>query len=352
MAYFLLLGAGPASAPTVKTLTKNVKGKGFVISSKTFPKGIKDLDILHKREGRNDISEKWFIKPIGMKLQQCQEIMDNEGYEVCIISNEDSCLQDFFDECTYIFSVCRDGLYTTYMPYLDNISDSTHIVISLDNDENIIKTTRSLYKGLNCIFAKAVIHCVVTRRDIINDTKWVYYEGTECDIFLPPCAEGLEAYLNRNMSLLDYRLHLMENETEMNAAILNKLIAVNIGHTIITLLAYDKALTYNVSLQEAAYKTYATYLEQDDINKYLDIESECYRSLKITDYSNYLKITQDFLNCIFKTDILNRGLSFGSNYDLAVKKVEQHFEILKELCPDNRTFEQTTQIFAKIKELM
>ena len=245
-----------------------------------------------------------------------------------------------------IFSTCREGLYTTYLEVLKKIKREM-LVISLDNDETIIKEACKRCNNTAITFCKGTLHSLCTLVEFPEETDTiVVHADTDIELVLPPESLRLKKYFEFGAGVFSLRgvPHFAETQKEYNIRSNLKIVDINGIHALISLLAYRNGFQRGHTTDVIANKNYEEYLSLDEAIRYsLKAHEQMYTALVSDnddeDHSfseereaHKLKMVR-FVSKIYETgDKIKRGIDFNSVTSLS--KVKRHITYLSKVRDD------------------
>lgn len=276
-------------------------------------------------------------------LQEMFTEMTEAGTQVAICNATEEKLLELIScsKTMAIFSACREGLLTTYMPILEKINRKIDVFV-LDNDNTIVDRAKALCKNGLVSFHQAVIHAVCSNVEFDKKHGTITLTAdNSVDVVFPPEALWLKDHIiDTSQSLFSSRARFKfcESPTEFEYFCKSKIIDVNGIHTLISLAVYHKGLKEGVSLKKIADSTFADYISLDELLKIASTgHSKMYKSLitnteRMKEYEEEEGVHQEIMKCFVRRtydsrDKIKRGVDFEDAE--SVKKMHRHLEYLK-----------------------
>lgn len=337
----MLLGTAKVGLSTLIPMMKHIPNAYATVVSRSNA-----LSECRTVEYRGHPELNYELNPILSKRPyESVDALFNEG-DVVIISSKDKEFEEllFHSETNLIFSACREGLLTEYMPFLEK-ADHPIIVISVDNDDTIINRAKQLCNNRNVKFYRAIIHSVCSEMvyDKVNK-KVILIAEKDAEIVFPPelshleekfKAEGFDEFFAR------IRLHFPEDENEYEIFKHAKVIDINAIHSLLTLPCYIRGLEQGRTVDEIASAPFDVFLSLDEA---VDLAKKAHSEMFGMLAKNYGHCGQDFeaarlahearmlrfVNLLYTSnEIVQRGIDL--NNELSIKKLRYHTEYLNKV---------------------
>lgn len=235
------------------------------------------------------------------------------------------------------FSACREGLYVTYLPLMENyITKPTHIFV-FDNDEAIVKKAKETCKNPYIHIHRCIIHsvCSSVRYDYINHAAYLT-SGKECLLVFPPEVSEMKSLFKDDPLNGRTEFVFTDSESAFHFYELWKPICINALHTLAAVKAYHKGLSKEMTFQEISTRCFSDFISKDDMLSYiLHIQSLLYDK-HLAPYAESVQADKDtcagvtirFISSLYESqEIIGRGLDVNhSSFD---SKLASHFPLLK-----------------------
>lgn len=273
-------------------------------------------------------------------LSSLRDEMHQNGVRVGIISVSSNLFMEMVKQGNggIWFSVCREGLYETYLPLMEKLIDKPTYIFVFDNDENIVKRARERCRNQNIHILKCILHSVCSAIEY-NREKHIAHVvcGRECLLVFPPEAWELRSLFKSNPFFGRAEFRFTDSEDAFRFFELWKPLGINVLHTLASVKAYVEGAMQGIPLTEIAKKRFSDVVSEQEI---LDLTLRVYSLL----YEKYLapyaytmqttkeslvSITTEFVKGLFHLEeTVGRGLDpKHSSFD---SKLMRHFPYLRE----------------------
>lgn len=290
--------------------------------------------LIEKIVYNNDYTKEYPLmsKSVQETLDDFLDDMKKNNVRIGIISLDDPYLKTVLDESPFIFTTARNTLNTKYLPHLEKLKEK-HLIISVDNDEQIIEEAKKICQNNNIGFCKAVIHCVVPYIEYSDNI--VCYVETPCSLYIPPEAYSLSTILQKKTLIFSSGSNIIYKNTkeEMDKVIFGKKAIINAQHTLITVICYSIAQKNHLTFRAAAKLPIKNFISADEAYSYsakvLDIiYTVKYKSPVGDEDYNLLKDWVSYL-CSKEYELLERGIPVH-NAPLMKAKLHEHIDYIIE----------------------
>lgn len=266
--------------------------------------------------------------------------MNQNGVRVGIIPAS----SDFFTEMVkqgnggIWFSACREGLYETYLPIMENLIDKPTYIFVFDNDENIAKKAKERCRNSNIHILKCILHSVCSAIEYNCEKHTVHAVcGKECLLVFPPEAWEFRSLFKSNPFFGRADFRFTDSEDAFKFFELWKPLGINVLHTLASVKAYVEGANRGITLTETAQRRFSDAVsEQETLDHTLRVFSLFYDKFLApyaytmqTTKEKLVSITTEFVKGLFDLEeTVGRGLdpkhpSFNS-------KLMRHFPYLRE----------------------
>lgn len=336
---FIVLGDPPVGfGAMVPAIVESTRKKVIIISRKRV---YENIDKCAMNGALDDTYQIVFANEEFRTLDDFLEHMDNTGVRVGVVSVFHSIFKEIIVKEInggICFSVCRDGLFETYLPLLEGEVDRPTDIISFDNDKSIAERARNICQNPNIHIHKGVIHssCVLDEIDLNNSTIKITC-GLECILIFPPSMARYETYFPDCVLFGRSQWIFTKTEEEFEAYISLKLATINAIHTFSAIKAYVKGGSNNMTVEDMTSMRWADIMSLDELlDSCLQVQSILYdqhlaKSARILafDKTACQMMTANFIRSVYENPKESLGRALNPIHSSFIAKVETHFPLLR-----------------------
>lgn len=328
----IILSSSKIAGPLMELLQEHTDNPIYIVTSQKSYQAYRSLGFIVKHETRPNMCTNVLVKDASESMANFQKEMERLDIRIGIVMLDDEELQNIVESSPYIFSSGRESLLNTYLPVLDKMNLSKkHLIISVDNDASIAERAKKACNNPCIAVEKAVIHCVVTSRKLCNERMY-YNSGDFCRLDLPPGALGFRLLTNAGLSFTrKSHIRYCESAEQMKQYTKEKLLDINLPHSVLTMLSYDSAIKKGMTLKEAAESQFFVHMTEEYARSVCDIVLTAgydmeYHSVEMTEHK---VLMYDFVKHLFHSseEILKRGID-PTNIEMLRYKLNNHIEYI------------------------
>lgn len=294
-------------------------------------------------------------------LEDLDRTLDKNNVRVAMIDVDHVIFRELMEKITVWITACRDGLFY-YLSQIPRIADKSFLIISFDNDKNMINEAYELYKDTCITVVQGTAHSVCASMRYDADTESIYLKaGKECELIFPPEAFCLKQYMRPEAFRFTGRaqLRFTESHKELQFFVEAKAIDVNVWHSFLSQKAILEGTKMGLSIAKILETPFSELLDKENA---IFTVSRLHRTLFnktigkdacLYGFNTALHNAKacDFVRTLFSNpeEIVKRGLDITS--ESFKSKLQRHNALLKVIDDEecNKIVEQFLNVLYSIE---